>query len=79
MPRDMQQDAVRLATKALEKYQVEKDIAFYMQYKFLVKHKPFWQCVVGTNFDSYVHYRYYIDFNLGQMRFLLFKAKSSEN
>ncbi|KAG0416023.1 hypothetical protein HPB47_006802 [Ixodes persulcatus] len=76
----MQQDAVRFATQALEKFQVEKDIAFYMQDKFREKHEPFWQCVVGTNFDSYVHYtrRYYIDFNLGQIRILLFKAKFSE-
>uniref|UniRef100_A0A131XU53 Dynein light chain 1, cytoplasmic n=1 Tax=Ixodes ricinus TaxID=34613 RepID=A0A131XU53_IXORI len=76
----MQQDAVRFATQALEKFQVEKDIAFYMQDKFQEKHQPFWQCVVGTNFDSYVQptRRCYIDFNLGQMRMLLFKAKSSE-
>ncbi|CAN8029999.1 unnamed protein product [Ixodes persulcatus] len=79
MPRDMQQDAVRIATHALENFQRGKDIAFYIQDKFRVKYDPFWQCIVGTNFDSYVHYkiRCHIDFQLGHMRILLFKALGS--
>ncbi|EEC05270.1 dynein light chain, putative [Ixodes scapularis] len=79
MPRDMQQDAVRIAIQALEKFQRGKDIAFYIQDKFREKYDPFWQCIVGTNFDSYVHYRIrcHIDFQLGHMRILLFKALGS--
>ncbi|XP_040071028.3 chymotrypsin-like protease CTRL-1 [Ixodes scapularis] len=79
MPRDMQQDAVRIATQALEKFQRGKDIAFYIQDKFREKYNPFWQCIVGTNFDLYVHYRIrcHIDFQLGHMRILLFKALGS--
>uniref|UniRef100_A0A131XT94 Dynein light chain 1, cytoplasmic n=1 Tax=Ixodes ricinus TaxID=34613 RepID=A0A131XT94_IXORI len=78
MPRDMQEDAVHIAIQALEKCQRGKDIAFYIQNKFGEKYEPLWQCIVGTNFDSYVYYkvRCHIDFQLGHMRILLFKAIS---
>lgn len=40
MSEDMQQDAVECATQALEKYNIEKDIAAYIKkVKTLVKHQ----------------------------------------
>ncbi|XP_051759640.1 dynein light chain 1, cytoplasmic-like isoform X2 [Ctenopharyngodon idella] len=54
MSEEMQQDAVECATQALEKYNIEKDIAAYMKKEFDRKYKPIWHCVVGRNFGSYV-------------------------
>jgi len=47
MPEDMQQDAVDIAVQALEKYNVEKDIANFIKREFDEKYSPAWYCVVG--------------------------------
>merc|ERR1711942_193844 len=54
MAEDMQQDAVDCATQALEKYNIEKDIAGYIKKEFDKKYNPTWHCIVGRNFGSYV-------------------------
>merc|ERR1711982_189986 len=54
MSEDMQQDAVECATQALEKYNIEKDIAAYIKKEFDKKYNPTWHCIVGRNFGSYV-------------------------
>lgn len=43
----MQQDAINVATKAIETYSIEKDIACYIKKEFDRKHNPTWHCVVG--------------------------------
>jgi len=48
------QDAVDCATQALEKYNIEKDIAAYIKKEFDKKYNPTWHCIVGRNFGSYV-------------------------
>ena len=48
------QDAVDCATQALEKYNIEKDIAGYIKKEFDKKYNPTWHCIVGRNFGSYV-------------------------
>ena len=50
----MQQDAVDYATQALEKYNIEMDIAAYIKKEFDKKYNPTWHCIVGRNFGSYV-------------------------
>ena len=42
------------ATQALEKYNIEKDIAGYIKKEFDKKYNPTWHCIVGRNFGSYV-------------------------
>jgi len=54
MAEEMQQDAVECATQALEKYNIEKDIAAFIKREFDKKHNPTWHCIVGRNFGSYV-------------------------
>ena len=54
MTEDMQQDAINVATKAIDSYNIEKDIACYIKKEFDRKHNPTWHCVVGRNFGSYV-------------------------
>ncbi|XP_052867679.1 dynein light chain 1, cytoplasmic isoform X1 [Anopheles bellator] len=76
MGEEMQQDAVDCATQALEKYNIEKDIAAYIKKEFDKKYNPTWHCIVGRNFGSYVTHetRHFIYFYLGQVAILLFKS-----
>ena len=68
MSEDMQQDAVDCASQALEKYNIEKDIAAYIKKEFDKKYNPTWHCIVGRNFGSYVTHetKHFIYFYLGQ-------------
>jgi hypothetical protein len=47
MSEEMQADAVDCATQALEKYNIEKDIAAYIKKEFDKKYNPTWHCIVG--------------------------------
>merc|ERR1711976_561770 len=69
MSEDMQQDAVDCATQALEKFNIEKDIAAYIKKEFEKKYNPTWHCIVGRNFGSYVTHetKHFIYFYLGQV------------
>merc|ERR1711980_12176 len=74
MSEDMQTDAVECATQALEKYNIEKDIAAFIKKEFDKKYSPTWHCIVGRNFGSYVTHetKHFIYFYLGQVAILLF-------
>merc|ERR1711872_3750 len=76
MGEEMQDYAVESATKALEKYTIEKDIAAYLKKDFDHKYNPTWHCIVGRNFGSYVTHetRNFIYFYIGQVAILLFKS-----
>lgn len=54
MSEDLQQESVDIATSALEKYNIEKDIAAQIKKEFDRRHGPTWHVVVGKNFGSYV-------------------------
>lgn len=54
MTEEMQQEAVDCATQAMEKYNIEKDIAAFVKREFDKKYNPTWHCIVGRNFGSYV-------------------------
>lgn len=54
MSEDMQQESVDVATAALEKFNIEKDIAAQIKKEFDRRHGPTWHVVVGKNFGSYV-------------------------
>ncbi|XP_065765722.1 dynein light chain 1, cytoplasmic-like [Muntiacus reevesi] len=75
MSEEMQQDSVECATQALEKYNIEKDIAAHIK-EFDKKYNPTWHCIVGRNFGSYVTHetKHLIYFYLGQVADLLFKS-----
>eukprot|EP00306_Pavlova_sp_CCMP459_P004134 CAMPEP_0185156576 /NCGR_PEP_ID=MMETSP1139-20130426/1202_1 /TAXON_ID=298111 /ORGANISM="Pavlova sp., Strain CCMP459" /LENGTH=196 /DNA_ID=CAMNT_0027721581 /DNA_START=15 /DNA_END=607 /DNA_ORIENTATION=- len=76
MSEDMQQDAVDCATQAIEKFNIEKDIAAFIKKEFDKKYNPTWHCIVGRNFGSYVTHetKHFIYFYLGQVAILLFKS-----
>jgi len=76
MSEDMQQDAVDCATQALEKYNIEKDIAAFIKKEFDKKYNPTWHVIVGRNFGSYVTHetKHFIYFYLGQVAILIFKS-----
>ena len=38
--------------QALEKYNVEKDIAAFVKKEFDKKYNPTWHCIVGRNFGE---------------------------
>ena len=54
MTEEMQQEAVEIASVALEKYNIEKDIAAAIKKEMDRRHGPTWHVVVGKNFGSYV-------------------------
>merc|ERR1712038_696062 len=76
MSEDMQQDAIDVATQAVEKHNIEKDIAAYIKKEFDKKYNPTWHCIAGRNFGSYVTHetKHFIYFYLGQVAVLLFKS-----
>lgn len=41
-----------LYTQALEKYNIEKDIAAFIKKEFDKKYNPTWHCIVGRNFGK---------------------------
>ena len=80
MTEDMQQDAIDISTQALEKFNIEKDIAAFIKKEFDKKYNPTWHCIVGRNFGSYVTHetKHFIYFYLGQVAILLFKSGWSQ-
>jgi dynein light chain LC8-type len=54
MSEEMQQECVDVASTALEKYNIEKDIAAQIKKEFDKRYGPTWHVVVGRNFGSYV-------------------------
>lgn len=63
MTEEMQQKAVDCAQEAMEKYNIEKDIAAHIKKTFDSTYNPTWHCIVGRNFgrwdgnhvDNYFH------------------------
>ena len=49
MSEDMQQDAIDISTQALEKFNIEKDIAAFIKKEFDKKYNPTWHCIVGKS------------------------------
>ena len=76
MSEDMQSDAVQCMTQAMDKFNVEKDIAAYVKKEFDKKYNTTWHCIVGRNFGSYITHetKNFIYFYFGQVAVLLFKS-----
>ncbi|XP_010308935.2 dynein light chain 2, cytoplasmic [Balearica regulorum gibbericeps] len=54
MSEEVQQDAVECAILAIEKYNVEREIAALIKREFEKKYSPTWRCSVGRKFGSCV-------------------------
>ncbi|KAF8266137.1 outer dynein arm light chain 8 [Lactarius quietus] len=76
MTDEMQQESVDVALAALEKYNIEKDIAAQIKKEFDRRHGPTWHVVVGKNFGSYVTHetKHFIYFYIGSLAILVWKS-----
>nr|CDS29000.1 dynein light chain [Hymenolepis microstoma] len=76
MTEEMQQKAVDIASDAMSRHDIEKDIAAYLKKEFDQLYGPTWHCIVGRNFGSYVTYetKHFIYFYMGNLAILLFKS-----
>lgn len=76
MAEEMQAEAVEVASQAVERFGVEKDVAAFVKKEFDRRHGPTWHCVVGRNFGTYVTHetKHFVYFYLGQVAVLLFKS-----
>ncbi|PFH51891.1 hypothetical protein AMATHDRAFT_58102 [Amanita thiersii Skay4041] len=76
MSEEMQQESVDIASAALEKFNIEKDIAAQIKKEFDRRHGPTWHVVVGKNFGSYVTHetKHFIYFYIGSLAILIWKA-----
>ncbi|CAL1715706.1 unnamed protein product [Somion occarium] len=76
MSDELQQEAVDIASAALEKYNIEKDIAAQIKKEFDKRHGPTWHVVVGKNFGSYVTHetKHFIYFYIGSLAILIWKS-----
>ncbi|KAK7204252.1 dynein light chain type 1-domain-containing protein [Myxozyma melibiosi] len=76
MSEDMQEVVIDLAMQAMERYNIEKDIAAHIKKELDQRFGQTWHCIVGRNFGSYVTHetRHFIYFYLGHIAILLFKT-----
>ncbi|OVA08006.1 Dynein light chain [Macleaya cordata] len=78
MLQTMQQDALRVAEKALDVFDVTDsiDIASFIKKEFDKVYGPGWQCIVGTNFGSFVTHCHgcFIHYCIGNLAILLFRG-----
>lgn len=76
MNEEMQQNAIDVANQALDRHNIERDIAAYIKKEFDKKYSPTWHCIVGRSFGSYITHesKHFIYFYVGQLAVLLFKS-----
>ncbi|KAK2463693.1 hypothetical protein APHAL10511_004444 [Amanita phalloides] len=76
MTEEMQQESVDIASAALEKFNIEKDIAAQIKKEFDRRHGATWHVVVGKNFGSYVTHetKHFIYFYIGSLAILIWKS-----
>lgn len=72
----MQQAVVEMASDALVKFGVEKDMAAHIKRAADERFGPTWHVVVGKSFGSYVTHetKHFIYFYIGQIAFLIWRA-----
>ena len=80
MSEDMQQAAVDCASQALEKSNIEKDIAAFIKKEFAKKYNPTWHCIVGRGMGSYVTHqsKSFIFMYWGEVGVLLWRTENEE-
>ncbi|KAL9257576.1 Dynein light chain 1, cytoplasmic-like protein [Drosera capensis] len=82
MLQNMQQDALNLAAKALDYYDVTEatEIACFIKKEFDKVYGSGWQCIAGTDFGSFVtHFcGCFIHFCIGSLAVLLFKGSTGQ-
>lgn len=76
MSEEMQTRAVDISSEAIERYNMEKDMAMHIKQEFDRLYGTTWHCVVGKNFGSFVTHetKNFIYFYLGPIAVLLWKT-----
>ncbi|KAI3769227.1 hypothetical protein L6452_00327 [Arctium lappa] len=81
MLQTMQEDALELAAKALDFFDVTDatEIARVIKQEFDKMYGGGWQCIVGTDFESFVTHcsGSFIHFCIGSLAILLFRGSSA--
>ncbi|XP_028761850.1 dynein light chain 2, cytoplasmic [Neltuma alba] len=81
MLQTMQHDALDLASKALDFFDVTEatEIARFIKKEFDRTHGAGWQCIVGTDFGSFVTHcsGCFIYFCIGSLAILLFRGSTT--
>ncbi|TID26644.1 dynein light chain [Venturia nashicola] len=54
MSEDMQHEAIEVAQDAMQKFNIEKEIAQFIKKEFDQRKGATWHCIVGRNFGSFV-------------------------
>nr|AAX30572.1 SJCHGC05194 protein [Schistosoma japonicum] len=73
---EMMELAVRVTACAMDRFQVDMEVANFIKTKFSKKYGGSWNCVVGRRFGSDISHeeRSFIYFFLGDRAILLFKS-----
>mmetsp|Transcript_4999 Transcript_4999/g.5142 ORF Transcript_4999/g.5142 Transcript_4999/m.5142 type:complete len:101 (+) Transcript_4999:241-543(+) len=76
IPADLTEKALNRVNEALDKYQIEKDMATFIKKKFDEEFGGTWHCVVGRNFGCSITHdtKFVLFFQIDQMHVLLFKS-----
>ncbi|XP_015896682.3 uncharacterized protein LOC107430359 [Ziziphus jujuba] len=81
MPQTMQQDALDVASKALDFFDVTEatEIARFIKKEFDRTYGGGWQCIVGKDFGSFVTHCHgcFIYFCIGSFAILLFRGSAA--
>ncbi|KAI5331084.1 PREDICTED: dynein light chain [Prunus dulcis] len=81
MLQTMQQDALHLAAKALDIFDITEptEIAQFIKKEFDESYGTGWQCIVGTDFGSFVTHSQgcFIHFLIGSLAFLVFRGTAN--
>lgn len=75
MNKEMINEVIETAKRAIEKYEIERDIAKYIKDHFDRYYYPNWHCIVGRHYASIITYesRHYINLVIGEVEITLFK------
>jgi dynein light chain LC8-type len=76
MSDEMQSDAIDIASQAVDRFNIEKDICAYIKKEFDKKYNPTWHCVVGRDFGSLVTHESnrFVYFYIGKVAVMLWKC-----
>jgi dynein light chain LC8-type len=76
IPPEISNKSVARINEAMDKYQIEKDMATYVKKKMDEEFGGTWHCVVGRNFGCSITHdtKYVLFFQIDQMHVLLFKS-----
>mmetsp|Transcript_10184 Transcript_10184/g.30219 ORF Transcript_10184/g.30219 Transcript_10184/m.30219 type:complete len:91 (-) Transcript_10184:226-498(-) len=76
MSEQLQQESIEVAQQAMDKHNLERDIANFIKKEFDKRHGTFWHVVVGKNYGSFVTHetKMFIYFHIGPLAILMFKA-----